>query len=71
PSNDAPPGTKMDCGLGSSPSRIEYADFQNAVMKVVKGVATVFDGESSVELSDGKDCRGVVDGDILDGAGIR
>jgi hypothetical protein len=40
-------------------------------MKVVKGVATVFDGESSVELSDGKDCRGVVDGDILDGAGIR
>ncbi|MDR3282727.1 MAG: methionine--tRNA ligase [Candidatus Methanoplasma sp.] len=71
PSEDVPAGTKMDCGLGSSPSRIEYADFLKAVMKVTKRVASVYDGDSSIELSDGKGCRGIVDGDILDGAGVR
>ena len=34
PSSDLPNGTRMDSGLGSKGSRIEYKEFTEAVMKV-------------------------------------
>ncbi len=34
PSADVPNGTKMNCGMDSSESRIEYKDFTNAILKV-------------------------------------
>ncbi|MBO7205805.1 MAG: methionine--tRNA ligase, partial [Candidatus Methanomethylophilaceae archaeon] len=34
PSADVPNGTKMNCGMENSESRIEYKDFTNAILKV-------------------------------------
>ena len=43
PSADVPNGTKMNCGMENSESRIEYKDFTNAVLKVGSCTGNVVD----------------------------
>jgi len=55
PSKDVPDGTRIDSGLTVRESRIEYKDFQKAVMRVARhedGVM-LLDGNPAVELDDG------------------
>ncbi len=92
PSKEVPAGTKIDCGLETSSSIIEYKDFQKVKMVVSRvdngklvyldkdlgsaeglplRTVAVVDGESIVLLGDGSECVATVDGNIMDGAGVR
>jgi methionyl-tRNA synthetase len=54
PSKDVPDGTRIDSGLTVRESRIEYKDFQKAVMRVARHEdgAMLLDGSPAVELDE-------------------
>lgn len=68
PSKDVPNGTRMNCGMNSREGRIEYKEFQNAVMKVVAvdGGNIKSDGAQSSIATDLQCVAAIIDGtDII------
>lgn len=63
PSTEVPNGTRMNCGLDSRDGRIEYKEFQNAVMKVVavKDGVISSDGVSANVTTDMECLAAVID----------
>lgn len=67
PSMDVPNGTRMNCGLKTREGRIEYKEFQRAVMKVaaVKDGAISSDGIEMPVKTDLECVAAVIDGNDL------
>lgn len=68
PSEDVPPGTRMNSGLDNSSSRIEYKEFQQVSMKVssVKGGRFVFlSKDVALPAGSPEKVAAVIDGDDL------
>ena len=77
PTGGLPNGARFDCGLGTPDSRVDFKQFQEAVMEMRhckecgRFAAFVVDGDRAIPLSDGGDARAVVTVGMEEGARVR